>query len=117
MTSYEIPAGRPEERFTEKYPLLSRTEAMFESARCIYCFDAPCIKSCPTSIDIPTFIRKIGTGNLRGSARTILKANLLGDSCAPPPALSSTRGTTVFTTVSSQTLRRVALSLSGHYFS
>ena len=82
LTSYEIPAGRPEERFTEKYPLLSRTEAMFESARCIYCFDAPCIKSCPTSIDIPTFIRKIGTGNLRGSARTILKANLLGDSCA-----------------------------------
>jgi dihydropyrimidine dehydrogenase (NAD+) subunit PreT len=82
LTSYEIPEGRPEEKFIEKYPLLSRTEAMFEASRCIYCFDAPCIQSCPTSIDIPTFIRKIATGNVRGSARTILKANLLGDSCA-----------------------------------
>jgi glutamate synthase (NADPH/NADH) small chain len=53
-----------------------------EASRCLYCFDAPCIRACPTSIDIPTFIRKIGSGNARGAARTILSANLLGASCA-----------------------------------
>src|SRR4029077_4902037 len=51
------------------------------SARCLYCFDAPCIRACPTHIDVPTFIKKIYTGNLRGSARVILEANILGASC------------------------------------
>jgi glutamate synthase (NADPH/NADH) small chain len=73
---------RLEKSFHDKKPLLSDTEASLEAARCLYCFDAPCIKACPTSIDIPTFIRKIATGNLRGAARTILSANLLGASCA-----------------------------------
>ena len=80
--SYPIPPDRHEEVFGEKQPLLTRTEALFEASRCLYCHDAPCIGSCPTAIDIPTFIRKIRTGNLRGAARTILSANLLGDSCA-----------------------------------
>lgn len=61
---------------------MTRAEAVFEASRCLYCHDAPCIQSCPTAIDIPTFIRKIRTDNLRGAARTILSANLLGDSCA-----------------------------------
>jgi glutamate synthase (NADPH/NADH) small chain len=52
-----------------------------EAARCLYCYDAPCIKACPTAIDIPSFIRKIGAGNLKGSARTIFEANILGESC------------------------------------
>lgn len=77
-----IPKDRPEERFHDKSPLLSDGEARLESARCLYCRDAPCIRACPTAIDIPEFIRKIGTGNLAGSARTILNANLLGASCA-----------------------------------
>ncbi len=55
---------------------------MAEAARCLYCYDAPCIKACPTAIDIPTFIRKIAAGNLKGSARTIFEANILGESCA-----------------------------------
>ena len=46
------------------------------------CFDAPCTHACPTHIDIPKFIKKIHTGNLRGSARTILESNLLGATCA-----------------------------------
>jgi glutamate synthase (NADPH/NADH) small chain len=52
-----------------------------EANRCLYCVDAPCIKACPTEIDIPSFIRKIATGNVKGSARTILNQNILGYSC------------------------------------
>src|SRR3981081_1495479 len=46
------------------------------------CFDAPCTHACPTHIDIPKFIKKIATENLRGAARTILESNLLGATCA-----------------------------------
>ncbi len=77
-----LPAERPELRFAGKHAPLAPTEAAREAARCLYCVDAPCIRACPTAIDVPTFIRKIGTGNLRGAARTILTANLLGKSCA-----------------------------------
>jgi glutamate synthase (NADPH/NADH) small chain len=77
-----LPGGRLEERFADKKPPYSAGEALAEASRCLYCFDAPCIKACPTHIDIPVFIRKISTGNLEGSARTILEANLLGASCA-----------------------------------
>jgi glutamate synthase (NADPH/NADH) small chain len=81
MTELTLPAGRLEERFSEKKPAYTEAEAIAEANRCIYCVDAPCIKACPTSIDIPTFIRKIATGNVKGSARTILTQNLLGESC------------------------------------
>src|SRR4051794_19868961 len=76
-----LPSGRLEERFDDKKPLYDASEAVAEANRCIYCVDAPCIKACPTAIDIPTFIRKIATGNVKGAARTILTQNLLGDSC------------------------------------
>jgi glutamate synthase (NADPH/NADH) small chain len=71
-----------EKNFADINPPLTATAAAVEAARCLYCYDAPCIAACPTSIDIPSFIKKIGTGNLRGSARTILEANVLGHSCA-----------------------------------
>ncbi len=77
----KLPEGRLEERFKDKKPLYSEAEAIAEANRCLYCVDAPCIKACPTSIDIPTFIRKIGTGNVKGAAKTILTQNLLGESC------------------------------------
>ena len=64
-----------------KLPLL-RDAAVAEANRCLFCHDAPCIKACPTAIDIPQFIRKISTDNVRGSARTIFEANILGMSCA-----------------------------------
>src|SRR5262249_55956952 len=70
-----------EERFHEKKPLYTPAEAVAEANRCLYCADAPCIKACPTAIDIPTFIRKIATDNVKGAARTILTQNLLGESC------------------------------------
>ena len=66
----------------ELLPPLTEHEAAVESARCLMCFDAPCTHACPTHIDIPKFIKKISTGNLLGSGRTILESNLLGATCA-----------------------------------
>src|SRR4051812_37141753 len=80
-TRLRLPGDRIEERFEEKKPAYTPAEAAAEANRCLYCVDAPCIKACPTAIDIPTFIRKIGTGNVKGAARTILTQNLLGESC------------------------------------
>ncbi len=82
MSDYTLPDGRLEEQLGDKAPLYSRAEAINEANRCIYCVDAPCIAKCPTSIDIPTFIHKIATDNVRGAARTIFEENLLGASCA-----------------------------------
>src|SRR5256712_11184260 len=62
-------------------PRYTAQEAVIEANRCLFCFDAPCIQACPTGIDIPSFIKKITNGNLTGSARTILSANVLGASC------------------------------------
>src|SRR6266699_3805168 len=63
-------------------PRYTPQEAIIEANRCLFCFDAPCIQACPTGIDIPSFIKKIVNGNLIGSARAILSANILGASCA-----------------------------------
>jgi glutamate synthase (NADPH/NADH) small chain len=68
--------------FAEKEPAYSPQQALVEANRCLYCFDAPCIDSCPTGIDIPGFIKKIAEGNPRGAAKLILEANILGASCA-----------------------------------
>jgi dihydropyrimidine dehydrogenase (NAD+) subunit PreT len=68
--------------FQEVEPALTNQEAKEEAHRCLYCYDAPCIKACPTGIDIPTFIKKIASGNLKGSATTIMSANPVGASCA-----------------------------------
>jgi dihydropyrimidine dehydrogenase (NAD+) subunit PreT len=77
-------AAAPEvaERFGDLHPPLDRQAAVPEANRCLYCFDAPCTNACPTHIDVPRFIKKIASGNLSGSARTILDANILGASCS-----------------------------------
>lgn len=69
-------------RFADLRPPLEKTAAVTEAQRCLYCFDAPCMAACPTHIDVPKFIKKIASGNLEGSARTILDANILGASCS-----------------------------------
>lgn len=71
-----------EKNFQEVERALTNQEALEESNRCLYCYDAPCIKACPTGIDIPTFIKKIASGNLLGSAKTIMYSNPIGASCA-----------------------------------
>jgi glutamate synthase (NADPH/NADH) small chain len=70
------------ERFKDRHPAFDAQSAVVEANRCLYCFDAPCTAACPTHIDVPRFIGKISTGNLRGSAQTILDANILGLSCS-----------------------------------
>lgn len=77
-----IPAERDETRIEEYKLPYTPNQALVEAERCLFCFAAPCINACPTAIDIPQFIRKITTGNLWGAARTILAANILGQSCA-----------------------------------
>jgi len=70
------------ERFPDLHPALNSQSALAEANRCLFCFDAPCTAACPTHIDVPRFIKKISTGNLRGSALAILDANILGLSCS-----------------------------------
>src|ERR1700761_590657 len=70
------------ERFPDLHPPFQAQAAMVEANRCLNCFDAPCTAACPTHIDVPKFIKKIASGNLSGSARTILEANVLGASCS-----------------------------------
>jgi glutamate synthase (NADPH/NADH) small chain len=70
------------ERFPDLHPAFDSQSAVTEANRCLYCFNAPCMDACPTHIDVPRFIKKIASGNLRGSAATILDANILGLSCS-----------------------------------
>ncbi|HEX8175575.1 MAG TPA: NAD(P)-dependent oxidoreductase [Pyrinomonadaceae bacterium] len=71
-----------ERNFREIAPALTEAEAHFEANRCLYCYDAPCTRACPTHIDVPAFIKKIASGNLIGSARVIFDANPIGATCA-----------------------------------
>ncbi len=71
------------ENFSDVHPPFEHAEgAAIEADRCINCYDAPCTKSCPTSIDVPLFIKQISSGNIRGSARTILSSNIMGGACS-----------------------------------
>ncbi|MDT7688597.1 MAG: dihydropyrimidine dehydrogenase subunit PreT [Acidobacteriota bacterium] len=77
-----VPVEQIERNFSEIAPPLTDAEALFESNRCVYCYDAPCTHACPTHIDVPAFIKKIASGNLVGSARVIFDANPIGGTCA-----------------------------------
>lgn len=77
-----LPAGALSENFSDIHPALGRREALVEADRCYFCYDAPCMTACPTSIDIPLFIREIQAGNPTGAAKTILASNILGGMCA-----------------------------------
>ena len=68
--------------FSDINPVLTPHEALVESDRCYFCYDAPCVAACPTEIDIPLFIRQISTGTPRAAAKTIFDSNILGGMCA-----------------------------------
>jgi dihydropyrimidine dehydrogenase (NAD+) subunit PreT len=87
LTHGDIQAGRLSaetlaQNFSDVAPPLDRQQALLAAQRCFYCYDAPCTTACPTSIDIPSFIKRISTDNLKGAATDILSANILGGSCA-----------------------------------
>ncbi len=72
-----------EENFSDIHPPFETADAaLVEANRCLFCYDAPCMKSCPTSIDVPKFIKQITTGNIKGSAHTIFKSNIMGAGCS-----------------------------------
>jgi len=72
-----------EENFADIHPPFETSEAAaIEANRCLFCYDAPCMKSCPTSIDVPKFIKQIATQNIKGSAHTILSSNIMGAGCS-----------------------------------
>ncbi len=85
--SADIAAARlaPEQlkaNFADLHPPLDKHEALVEAERCYFCYDAPCQQACPTSIDIPLFIREIAAKNPLGAAKTILDSNIMGGMCA-----------------------------------
>jgi len=83
MAQYKRPTSEAEfkKNFKQKKPLMNDTEAYYESSRCLFCYDAPCIKACPTHIDIPLFIKQIHTNNVTGASKTIFDSNWLGNAC------------------------------------
>ena len=83
MSEYKRPKNEEEfkQNFKQKKPLMNATQAHYESSRCLYCYDAPCMTACPTSIDIPLFIKQIHTGNVEGAAKTIYDSNWIGNAC------------------------------------
>ncbi|WP_163846370.1 NAD(P)-dependent oxidoreductase [Pseudooceanicola aestuarii] len=82
IQSGRLSADTIAENFGDLHPPLDPHEAHVAADRCYFCHDAPCMTACPTSIDIPLFIRQIATGTAEAAARTILDQNILGGMCA-----------------------------------
>ena len=82
VRSARLSAPEYTRNFADATPRMGAAQALLEAERCLYCYDAPCVTACPTGIDVPSFIRRIADGNLRGAARAILDANPLGGMCA-----------------------------------
>ena len=81
-TASKLSPEQYKENFAEIHPAFTRNQAVTEANRCLYCYDSPCMKACPTHIDISTFIKKIATGNVKGAAKTILQSNWIALTCA-----------------------------------
>lgn len=83
MSEYKYPTTEQEfhKNFEQIKPMMNETQAYYESSRCLFCYDAPCVTACPTHIDIPLFIRQINSGNYKGAAKTIYDSNYFGNTC------------------------------------
>ncbi len=83
ITHNRLTQAQYEANFSDIHPPFeSESAALVEANRCLFCYDAPCTKSCPTSIDVPKFIKQITSENVKGSAKTILTANIMGAGCS-----------------------------------
>ncbi len=83
ITNNRLTEAEYASNFTDIHPPFGTSDgALVEANRCLFCYDAPCMKSCPTSIDVPMFIRQITTDNVKGSAKTIFDSNILGAGCS-----------------------------------
>src|SRR5476651_1605717 len=83
ITNFRLTTEQYEANFADIHPPFENlTAALVEANRCIFCYDAPCMKSCPTSIDVPKFIKQISTENIKGSAHTIFSSNIMGGGCS-----------------------------------
>lgn len=83
MAEFKRPTNEQEltQHFEQIKPYMNPTMAYYESSRCLFCYDAPCVQACPTGIDIPLFIRQINTQNVEGAASTIYSSNYFGNIC------------------------------------
>lgn len=83
MAEFSKPSSTAEfdSNFEQIKPNMTSNQAYYESSRCLFCYDAPCINACPTNIDIPLFIKQIHSGNTLGAAKTIFESNYFGNSC------------------------------------
>ncbi len=83
ITNNRLTKEQYEQNFSDIHPPFeNKTAAQVEANRCLFCYDAPCTKSCPTSIDVPKFIKQISTDNIKGSAHTIFTSNIMGAGCS-----------------------------------
>ena len=83
IQSNRLSVEQYEQNFSDIHPPFENKEAaLVEANRCLFCYDAPCTKSCPTSINIPKFIKQITTDNIKGSAHTIFVSNIFGGGCS-----------------------------------
>ncbi|MBL0355500.1 MAG: NAD(P)-dependent oxidoreductase [Chitinophagaceae bacterium] len=83
IAANRLTAAQYKQNFSDIHPPFETPDAaLVEANRCLFCYDAPCMKSCPTSIDVPKFIKQITTGNIKGSAHTIFSSNIMGAGCS-----------------------------------
>ena len=82
IASKRLSNAEYEKNFADLHPRMTDHEALVESDRCYFCHDAPCMQACPTTINIPLFIRQISGGMPENAAKTIFDQNILGGMCA-----------------------------------
>src|ERR1043165_6075057 len=83
ITNNRLTTEEYKTNFSDIHPPFDTTDAaLVEANRCIFCYDAPCTKSCPTGINVPKFIKQITTDNIKGSAHTIFVSNIFGGGCS-----------------------------------